>query len=99
MKLEDIYEELCVHDPRNSFYQDMIAAGDLPEDMPPPRIKCFCDSCFRGNDKLALEILRLRETLQAVVDAWKQSTYGDLAALIDHMADPMDAAEKILEEE
>lgn len=64
MKLEDIYENLCVYDPRNSFYKDMIAVGELPEDIPEARRPtCFCDNCFRGNDKLALEILRLREAL------------------------------------
>lgn len=46
MKLEKIYEKLCDHDPRNEFYQDMIAAGKPLEDMPAPRVNCYCDNCF-----------------------------------------------------
>ncbi len=62
--IEEIYSDLCYHDIRNinSYYSD---GDDDPEDIKPPRqAKCYCDNCFYGRDKLAMEILRLREIIE-----------------------------------
>lgn len=110
MKLEEVYEKLCSSDPRNPLFNDIFGDDD---EAPAPRKGCFCDNCFRGNDKLALEILRLREintdlleTLRMLLEVPHKRRSSSahehidraLAALIDHMADPINAAEKLLEE-
>jgi hypothetical protein len=58
---EDIYWSLCSKDPRHPLFKDIYGDEEPP---PVPRDKpCYCDSCFRGKDKLAVEILRLREVI------------------------------------
>ena len=57
MTIEEVYEELCSYDTRNPFYGYITSEDDDPR---PPRTNCFCDNCFYGRDKLALEILRLK---------------------------------------
>jgi len=51
MNETEILSNLCYHDPRNPDYTD--DDDDKPEN-------CYCDNCFYGRDKLAKEILRLR---------------------------------------
>ena len=51
MTEQEIFENLCTYDERNPLY-------DWPGI---PREGCYCDNCFYGRDKLAVEILRLRE--------------------------------------
>jgi len=53
MPLEKVYESLCIYDPRSPFYYDDVDRR--------PRSDCYCDMCFYGRDKLALEIIRLKE--------------------------------------
>jgi len=55
-KLE-VYQWLCEYDERNS---DSIPLEEW-DDPREPRKYCFCDNCFYGRDRLALEILRLME--------------------------------------
>jgi len=58
--LTEIYECLCIYDPRNPYY----IKPDDPEDMIAPRSSdCSCDSCFRGKDRLAMEVLKYRRLL------------------------------------
>jgi len=52
MKIEEIYGFLCYYDLRNP-YNTNFENEPLPE-------KCFCDNCFYGRNKLALEILKLK---------------------------------------
>jgi hypothetical protein len=63
MKQEEVYEYLCVYDPRNPCQADIvISLGQIDEDVPKPAQEgCACDCCFHGNDKLAREILRLMD--------------------------------------
>ena len=59
MTLPEIYENLCIRDKRNPDHKDCYI--DFEDDeLPTPRKNCYCDSCFHGRDKLALEILRLK---------------------------------------
>jgi len=60
MKIETVCQSLCVKDPRNPDYADVYIDYDKDE-IPEPRIDCFCDNCFHGRDALALEIIRLNE--------------------------------------
>jgi len=57
MEYQEVVENLCVYDPRSPDYED-ICAGMDKEDIPPPRISCYCDNCFSGRDKLAVELLK-----------------------------------------
>lgn len=54
MELEEIYSNLCWHDPRSPSYDK--------DDM--KQKKCSCDNCFYGSNRLALEILKLREEIE-----------------------------------
>lgn len=52
-ELKIVLENLCAYDKRNPDYL-------FEEDEPiKPRESCFCDNCFYGRNKLAVEILRL----------------------------------------
>jgi hypothetical protein len=62
MTLEEVYEKLCVYDKRSPYWADLCD----PETDQKRRDECFCDNCFYGRDRLALEILRLREKLDVV---------------------------------
>jgi len=70
MDLINIYDNLCVYDKRSEFYKD-LTYGLEKEDIPKPRENCFCDNCFHGRDRLALEILRLREAHEAILHECK----------------------------
>lgn len=70
MKKEEIYESLCIHDIRNPNWCDDI---DFPIE---PRNNCYCDSCFRGKDKLAVYLLSLYEFTEDVYELGY--TFGDL---------------------
>jgi hypothetical protein len=64
MDIEEIYGNLCYHDLRNinNYYSD---GDDDPEDTGPLRQdECYCYNCFYGRDKLAMEIIRLREIIE-----------------------------------
>ena len=55
-----VYENLCVKDRRNPLWESLYGYDD-EENIPEPRVGCMCDNCFYGLDRLALEILRLRD--------------------------------------
>lgn len=63
MELNEIYEKLCYYDERNP---DSVALELEVHERKPPRENCFCDNCFYGRDRLALEILRLQDALQTI---------------------------------
>ena len=56
--IKEIKEKLCTYDKRNPDYEYLFSDND--NEVPEPRKDCYCDNCFYGRDKLALEILRLR---------------------------------------
>ena len=59
MKDSEIFDNLCVYDPLNPYYQEMMDIGMYDEgETPEPRDNCFCDNCFYGRDKLAVELLK-----------------------------------------
>ncbi len=60
LPLDMIHSCLCAKDKRNPLWTE-VYAGDVVNDDPLPRVNCFCDNCFYGRDRLAVEILRLRE--------------------------------------
>jgi len=55
MTRQEVLECLCCYDKRNPNYSDFEYLG---EDTPEPRKDCYCDNCFRGKDRLALELLK-----------------------------------------
>ena len=57
MEMNEILRNLCSYDKRHPLYKDLYL--DDWVDIREPRNNCFCDNCFYGRDKLALEILRL----------------------------------------
>lgn len=58
MTQEEVYECLCVYDPRNSHYQEHKECCEtLDLELREPRTDCACDNCYHGKDRLALEIL------------------------------------------
>ncbi len=57
VEMSEVVSKLCWKDPRNPDFDSYYGTDDH---VPPPRINCFCDNCFYGRDKLAMEILRLR---------------------------------------
>ncbi len=56
MILREIHENLCYYDKRNPLYD----ADDAKEHHNNPKWadKCYCENCFYGRHKLALEILK-----------------------------------------
>lgn len=71
MTKEEIYEGLCCHNPLNPLYTELDAEGDKYI----PREKCYCDNCFYGRNKLALEILHLIEVLEEIYES-NPGTHG-----------------------
>lgn len=61
MLLSEVYTYLCVYDERNPHYINLDYLDYVPG---VPRENCFCDNCFYGRDKLAMEIIRLVENKQ-----------------------------------
>lgn len=60
MELTEIYKNLCYLDTRNPYY---VFESYLNDDVT-PRIDCECENCLTGKNKLALEILRLRDIVE-----------------------------------
>lgn len=64
MTEQQILDNLCVYDPRYPGYYS-LTLRDLEEDLnngysislPVPRHNCYCDNCFNGRDRLAVELL------------------------------------------
>ena len=60
----DPRESLCTYDIRNPYGYLSYDAVDDDEAVPAPRQQgCACDNCFYGRDKLAMEIIRLRDAI------------------------------------
>lgn len=55
----NVYENLCWYDSRNQNYIQDSEFGYIE----PRRPECSCDNCFYGMDRLAREIIRLRDEL------------------------------------
>ena len=53
MTKKEVLENLCIRDPRNPDYEDAYPDRDALE----PMDNCFCDNCFEGRSKLAVELL------------------------------------------
>jgi hypothetical protein len=53
----EIKQALCYYDPINPLNNLEAYA---PEDRPPMRRDCYCDCCYSGRDKLAGELLAIR---------------------------------------
>ena len=63
----EVLENLCMRDSRNPDHTDVYACYESDwGEIPAPRENCACDNCFYGRDRLALEILRLKEALRRV---------------------------------
>ena len=58
MEMPQILENLCYKDRRHPSWADWHGFLDDP---PTPRGTCACDNCHYGRDRLALEILALKE--------------------------------------
>ena len=58
MDIKDVLSNLCYYDLRNP---DCIYTDD--EISLYKKEICFCDNCFKGKNKLAEEILRLRKII------------------------------------
>lgn len=62
--LEEVLNNLCTSDPRSPYAKELMESLELIGEEPSrPRDGCYCDYCFYGSDKLAMEILRLRGLL------------------------------------
>lgn len=59
---EQVLECLCYRDSRNP---SSIGRYDDSPEVLEPRKDCYCDPCFTGKDRLAIEILRLRALLES----------------------------------
>jgi len=65
MEYSKILEGLCSYDPRAPDYADYLECiEDTGETPKKPRDNCYCDSCFRGNDDLAVALLEALELLE-----------------------------------
>ena len=73
MELKEVYENLCYYDKRNPDNQidDIDAILGHPE-------PCYCDNCFHGVDKLAREIIKLKQT------ELSQKEINHIAYVYDH---------------
>ena len=60
LTVESVYESLCSYDSRNPLYEDLAYSFEGDEKSK-PRDGCLCDNCFYGRDRLAMEVIRLRE--------------------------------------
>lgn len=78
MSDEEIKSNLCYYDPKNPYYN--LDAYDK-EDRPQPRNECYCDNCFYGRDKLAMQLLELKRECDEA-----RSQRNALAASLEYIA-------------
>ena len=68
------YASLCYFDPRNPN------GNPLPDDDDDPRqpreLGCACDNCFYGRDKLAMEIIRLRDAISEHAEVVRDTVHA-----------------------
>jgi hypothetical protein len=62
MTKEDVFQNLCIYDPRNPDYINEELESQSENSLL-PRTNCYCDNCFRGKTPLATEILKLQKLL------------------------------------
>jgi hypothetical protein len=94
MSEQEIKSNLCYYDPKNPN-NNLDAYED--EDRPQPRKKCYCDNCFYGRDKLAmqlLEVIRERDEAHKIAEraiddlAWFNETNAQtLRSELDQLKD------------
>ena len=58
---DEILYKLCYYDERHPDYNSAVSRGSSKE-------TCACDNCFYGRTELALEILRLRENTDMILN-------------------------------
>lgn len=59
MELQQILDSLCAYDPRNPYYLELD--DDEKIDVSDPNRICYCDNCFQGKTRLAVELLKFIE--------------------------------------
>ena len=59
----NVFGNLCIHDRRHPDWEAIHGVDGYSSDAP-PRDDCICDNCYYGRDALALEILKLHNTIQ-----------------------------------
>lgn len=57
MTTTEIIQQLCIYDNRNPNFEEYNERINKHKE-------CYCDNCFRGKDKLANELLRVKEELK-----------------------------------
>ena len=57
MTIDQVYEFLCLRDPRSPWCSERVAAN--PEEYPPRGRDCRCSACESGSDQLAMFTLEL----------------------------------------
>jgi hypothetical protein len=84
MSEQEIKSNLCYYDPKNPN-NNLDAYED--EDRPQPRKKCYCDNCFYGRDKLAMQLLEVirkrdeaREDVMKLQDIKRKHEHEELVA-------------------
>lgn len=68
MKTIDVLAQFCHRDYRHPDFESRFADEILLSNEPTPRDNCYCDNCFSGRDKLAVEILRLRGVIKKMAE-------------------------------
>jgi hypothetical protein len=79
MSIEEINKSLCYYDKRNPLF--------IEEGMG-RSAECACDNCFRGKDKLAIELLRVKEVVSVFLVMVKEGeilVYPDNDKWIDYI--------------
>jgi len=57
----EVFKNLCILDKRNPNHGGLYYHFNPEDERSLPRPHCACQNCFFGRNRLALEILRLRE--------------------------------------
>lgn len=66
MRNNEILKNLCYYDKRNPDYNGEVANSAVRLPVKVGVCVCYCDNCFYGRHKLALEILKLQKAKVAV---------------------------------
>jgi len=70
MSEQEIKSNFCYYDPKNPN-NNLDAYED--EDRPQPRKKCYCDNCFYGSDKLAMQLLEVKRERDEAIEILKEA--------------------------
>lgn len=66
MDIQDVLQNLCYYDSRNPD-NPLDKDDQLDYDSRNKKVNCYCDNCFYGRDRLANEILRLKELYENMI--------------------------------